>query len=371
MTTTLSFVLGTRPEIIKLSPVIRECKTRNIPFHIIHTGQHYSEGLDSVFFEQLELPTPEYNLGIGSSSHGEQTGQMIAEIESVLEEEQPDIVLVQGDTNSVLAGTIAATKMEGIEVGHVEAGLRSFDREMPEEVNRRLTDHAADYLFPPTETSKNQLLAEDLPEEWLTVTGNTIVDAVVQNVEIAHERSDVLAELGIDGRFGLLTAHREENVDDRDRFVSLLDGVAEAAREHELSVVYPIHPRAEKRISEFEIDVPEEIQLVEPQDFLGFLVLEDRAEIVFTDSGGVQEETCILQTPCVTLRDNTERPETVEVGSNRIVGVQPDGIVVGVREMLAVDTDWENPFGDGKAAERILDALEYRPNQEQLTEANL
>ncbi|MCY4732140.1 UDP-N-acetylglucosamine 2-epimerase (non-hydrolyzing) [Natronomonas gomsonensis] len=371
MSSTLSFVLGTRPEIIKLSPVIRACQRRDVPFSLIHTGQHYSDELDSVFFEQLDLPTPAYNLGVGSSSHGEQTGRMIAEIESVLEEEQPEVVLVQGDTNSVLAGTIAATKMDGIGVGHVEAGLRSFDREMPEEVNRRLADHAADYLFPPTETSRDQLLTEDLPEEWITVTGNTIVDAVEQNVEIAHERSDVLAELGVDGRFGLLTAHRAENVDDRNRFVSLLDGVAEAAQEHELSVVYPIHPRAEKQVSEFGIDVPEEIQLVEPQDFLDFLVLEDRAEIVFTDSGGVQEETCILQTPCVTLRDNTERPETVEVGSNRIVGVQPDGIVEGVREMLAVEPDWENPFGDGKAGERILDALEYGRDQERPTETNL
>lgn len=364
MSSTLSFVFGTRPEIIKLSPIIRACQRRDVSFSLIHTGQHYSIKLDSVFFEQLDLPTPEYNLGVGSSSHGEQTGRMIAEIESVLEEEQPEIVLVQGDTNSVLAGTVAATKMQGIEVGHVEAGLRSFDREMPEEVNRRLADHAADYLFPPTETSRDQLLEEDLPEEWITVTGNTIVDAVEQNVEIANERSGVLSELDVDGRFGLLTAHRAENVDDRDRFVSLLDGVAEAARENELPVVYPIHPRAEKRVSEFEIEVPEEIQLVGPQGFLDFLVLEDRAAIVFTDSGGVQEETCILQTPCVTLRNNTERPETVEVGSNRIVGVQLDRIVKGAREMLTVKPVWENPFGDGKAAERILDALEYGRGQE-------
>jgi UDP-N-acetylglucosamine 2-epimerase (non-hydrolysing) len=357
MSSTLSFVLGTRPEIIKLSPVIRVCQQRDIPFSIVHTGQHYSDELDTVFFEQLNLPIPEYNLAVGSSSHGEQTGTMITEIESVLEEERPAIVLVQGDTNSVLAGTIAGTKMDGISVGHVEAGLRSFDRGMPEEVNRRLADHAADYLFPPTKTAREQLLAEDLPEEWVTVTGNTIVDAVEQNVEIADKRSRVLSELDLGESFGLLTAHRAENVDERDRFVSLLDGVARAAREHGLVIVYPIHPRAEKRISEFGIDVPGEIQLVDPQDFLDFLVLEDEARIVFTDSGGVQEETCILQTPCVTLRDNTERPETVEVGSNRIVGVESPDVVGGTREMLAVETDWENPFGDGRAAERILDAL--------------
>jgi len=351
--------LGTRPEIIKLSPVIRVCQDRDVPFSLIHTGQHYSDELDSIFFERLELPTPEYNLAVGSTSHGEQTGQMITEIEAMLEAEQPEVVLVQGDTNSVLAGTIAAAKMNGIEVGHVEAGLRSFDREMPEEVNRRLADHAADYLFPPTETSRDLLLAEDLPKERITISGNTIVDAVMQNVEIAHQRSDILSELGIQDQFGLLTAHRAENVDNRDRFVTLLESVSTVARDQGLSVVYPIHPRAEERLSEFNIDVPKEINLIEPQDFLDFLVLEDKAKIVFTDSGGVQEETCILQTPCVTLRANTERPETVEVGANRIVGVEAAAVAEGVREMLAVETDWENPFGDGMAAEQILDTLGY------------
>ena len=359
MSSTLSFVLGTRPEIIKLSPVIRACQRRDVPFSIVHTGQHYSEDLDSVFFEQLDLPTPDYNLAVGSSSHGEQTGKMIAETESVLESERPEVVIVQGDTNSVLAGTIAATKIDDIEVGHVEAGLRSFDRDMPEEINRRVSDHAADYLFAPTDTSGDQLRQEGLSDEWITVTGNTVVDAVHQNVEIAHERSSVLSDLNLDEQFALLTAHRAENVDDRERFERVLESLAEAADDHNLSVVYPIHPRAEKRISEFGIDVPDAIQLVEPQDFLDFLVLEDEATIVFTDSGGVQEESCILRTPCVTLRDNTERPETVDVGANLVVGVDPNDVAEGVREMLTRDRNWENPFGDGTAADQILDTLGY------------
>ncbi|AXG06291.1 UDP-N-acetylglucosamine 2-epimerase (non-hydrolyzing) [Haloplanus rubicundus] len=358
MPTTLNFVLGTRPEIIKLSPVIRACQRRDVSFSLTHTGQHYSDELDSVFFEQLDLPIPDHNLAVGSGSHGRQTGEMITEIESVLQSTRPEVVLVQGDTNSVLAGTIAATKMDGIEVGHVEAGLRSFDRDMPEEINRRLADHAADYLFPPTETSRDQLLQEGLPEEWITVTGNTIVDAVQQNVEIAHEESRVLSELELDEEFALLTAHRAENVDNRDRFRNLLNSVSKAATEHDLSVVYPIHPRAAKRLSEFGINIPEGIKLVDPQEFLDFLLLEDKARIVFTDSGGVQEESCILQTPCITLRDNTERPETVEVGANRVVGVQPDDVARAVREMLTIERNWENPFGDGTAAEQILDAIE-------------
>lgn len=359
MSSTLVFVFGTRPEIIKISPVIRACNQRDVPFSLLHTGQHYSDELDSVFFDQLNLPAPDYNLEVGSASHGKQTGEMIAAIEPVLERERPETVLVQGDTNSVLAGTIAASKMEGIAVAHIEAGLRSFDRNMPEEINRRVADHASDHLFPPTETAKDQLRSEGIPEERLTVTGNTIVDAVTQNVEIAHERSTVRSALDIDGEFALLTAHRAENVDDKQRFQSLLNGVAAAARDRSLSVIYPIHPRARKRVSEFDLDIPTKIQLIDPQEFLDFLVLEDHATIVFTDSGGVQEESCILKTPCVTLRDSTERPETVDVGANRVVGVKPEDIAAGATHMLDIELGWNNPFGDGTAAEQILDTLGY------------
>jgi UDP-N-acetylglucosamine 2-epimerase (non-hydrolysing) len=250
--------------------------------------------------------------------------------------------------------------MTGVEVCHVEAGLRSYDMEMPEEVNRRLSDHVSDHHFVPTEESCDNLLAENIPARNITVTGNTIVDAVKRNVHIARKDSDVLDELSIDGSFALLTAHRAENVDDQQRFISLLEGVAEAARKHEIPVVYPIHPRAEERISEFELKIPQEIQVVESLDFLDFLALEEGAEIVFTDSGGVQEETCILRTPCVTLRDNTERPETVDVGANVIVGVGSDDVVEGADVMINKNKDWENPFGDGTAAERILDTLEFK-----------
>ena len=358
ISSTIVFVLGTRPEIIKLSPVIRECNRREIPYTLVHTGQHYSDELDSVFFETLGLPVPEYNLEIGSASHGEQTGRMIEAIERVLLDEQPNTVIIQGDTNSVLAGGIAASKLDGIETGHIEAGLRSYDREMPEEINRRLVDHASEYLFAPTDAARENLLNEDLPDEFITVTGNTIVDAVQENVQIAREESEILSELTISGEFVLLTAHRGENVDDKERFVSLLDGVSQAARKYDWPVVYPVHPRARERIDKFEIEIPAEISLVDPLDFLDFLLLEDRAELIFTDSGGVQEESCILQTPCVTLRENTERPETVDVGANTVVDVEPESICEGVKMMLAREPTWQNPFGDGTAAEQILNALE-------------
>lgn len=352
------FVLGTRPEIIKLAPVIRACDRHKVSYSLLHTGQHYSEDLNATFFEQLELPAPDYNLGVGSGSHGEQTGEMIAGIESILLNDSPDVVLVQGDTNSVLAGAIATSKLD-IELGHVEAGLRSFDRDMPEETNRVLADHTADYLFAPTDDAAALLQKEGLPDDRIFVTGNTIVDSVQEHTQLAAQKSTVLSAFELEpGEFALMTAHRAENVDDADRFAGILDGIGRFASGSGLEVLYPIHPRAQERVEEFDLTVPESIRTVPPQDFLDFLQLEMNAAVVFTDSGGVQEETCILQTPCVTVRDSTERPETLDVGSNTLVGTVPDAIVAGAETMVDRDPTWENPFGDGRAAGRILDILE-------------
>ncbi|WP_246279846.1 non-hydrolyzing UDP-N-acetylglucosamine 2-epimerase [Natronomonas salina] len=338
-----------------MAPLIRECQERGQSFVLIHTGQHYSDSLDSVFFEQLELPKPDYHLGVGSASHGEQTGQMLIAIEEVLLDEEPDVVFVQGDTNSVLAGAIATSKLD-CELAHVEAGLRSFDRGMPEETNRVLADHVSDYLFAPTEQSREYLLDEGRPEENISVTGNTIVDALYRNRELAREKSTVISDLGLEGEeFFLMTSHRAENVDDEKRFRGLLEGVAAAAAEHNVEVVYPIHPRAESRIDEFGLEIPDCITLIEPQDYLDFLQLEAEASLILTDSGGVQEEACVLRIPCVTLRENTERSETVDVGANTLAGTDPDSIVSESSSMLQEDHHWENPFGDGQSAERIID----------------
>ncbi|ADQ69366.1 UDP-N-acetylglucosamine 2-epimerase [Halogeometricum borinquense DSM 11551] len=352
----VAIILGTRPEIIKCAPLIKACDRRGVDCLLIHTGQHYSEDLDQVFFDQLELPTPDYNLEVGSRSHGEQTGRMLEGIENLLEAHTPDIVLVQGDTNSVLAGALAGAK-SNIDVGHVEAGLRSFDREMPEETNRVVTDHVSDYLFAPTEETKRYLERESVPGE-IVVTGNTIVDSLYEYRDLAAEKSDVLNELNVaEDDFYLLTAHRAENVDTRDSFDRLLEGVSRFAAQTDREVVYPIHPRAQSRLDEFGLAVPEEIRTIEPLDFLDFLRLESAAALVFTDSGGVQEETCILGTPCVTLRYSTERPETAYVGANCLAGLDPDDIVEAGTMMLGKCADWDVPFGDGRAAERILDVL--------------
>lgn len=357
-TLSVAVVLGTRPEIIKLSPVVRECERRGVDCSVIHTGQHYSESLDSVFFEQLDLDPPAYNLEVGSGSHGQQTGTMIRRIESTLTEIEPDVVLVQGDTNSVLAGAIAVSKLD-MELGHVEAGLRSFDREMPEEINRILTDHAADYLFAPTDETATLLREEGLPDERIRVTGNTVVDAVYQNQGLAAEKSSILEDLGVSaGEFVLMTAHRAENVDDPHRFQGLLDGAGRVGRELGCDVIYPVHPRANDRIEEFDVTVPEAVRQTDPLDYLDFLQLEATAAIVLTDSGGVQEEACILGVPCVTMRENTERPETIDVGANVLVGTDPEEILSGAETILDRATTWENPFGEGDAAERILETVQ-------------
>ena len=363
MMTDVAFVLGTRPEIIKTAPVIEECERRGLETFVLHTGQHYSESLDGVFFENLELDPPDENLGVGSGDHGEQTGAMLAGVEAHLQRTDPDVVIVQGDTNSTLAGGLAGAKLDAA-VAHVEAGLRSFDREMPEETNRVVVDHLADYLFPPTDETAQLLRDEGLPEDRITVTGNTIVDAVTAYDDVAAETSDVLRELGLDaGEFALMTAHRAETVDDADTFENVLTAVARAAEQFDYPVVYPVHPRARERIEEFGLAVPPTIRLVDPLDFFDFLRLESTAGLVFTDSGGVQEECCILGTPCVTLRYGTERPETAFVGANVVAGHRQVDIITGAVRMYGKDGDWPTPFGDGDAAARIVNELPVKPTQ--------
>lgn len=350
----LGIILGTRPEIIKMSPVIRECVSRNLDYFIIHTGQHYSYEMDRIFFEDLKLPLPSFNLDVGSGSHGRQTGKMLTGIEDILVKEKPDIVYVQGDTNTVLAGALAASKLQ-IAIGHVEAGLRSFDRSMPEEINRIAADHVSDLLFAPTADSKKLLLTEGIPENKIFVTGNTIVDAVMVNLEIARG-SDILKKLHLSPKeYMLSTLHRQENVDDKNRLEEILTGLSKVYTHYKQPIILPIHPRTKKNINEFGLKVPDGIKLIDPVGFMDFLMVEANASLALTDSGGVQEECCILGVPCVTLRDNTERPETVQVGANMLAGSSSDDILEAAHTMFGKRERWENPFGDGCAGKRILD----------------
>ena len=355
----IALILGTRPEIIKFSPIIREFERLGLDYFVLHTGQHYSYNMDRVFFEQLNLPNAKYNLDVGSGSHGTQTGKMLAGIEEVLQKESPDVVLVQGDTNTVLAGALAAVKL-GIKVGHVEAGLRSYDRNMPEEINRVLADHASDYLFAPTPKSREILIHEGIEENKIFLVGNTVVDALCQNLEIAQSKPQIFETLHVERyEYMLATAHRQENVDNRNKFSGLICGLQKVQSEFKIPLIYPIHPRAKKQLDQFEIDYTG-ITFVEPLDYLSFLQLESKASLVLTDSGGVQEETCILGVPCVTLRENTERPETVEVGSNVLVGTDPEKILEASKMSLEHKKHWTNPFGDGKTSEKIVQILQRK-----------
>jgi len=347
-------VLGTRPEIIKFSPIIRRCENLKLNYSILHTGQHYSYNMDKVFFEQLGLRGADHNLEVGSETHGRQIGRMVIGLESILQKERPDIVLVEGDTNTVLAGAVAATKLR-LDVGHVEAGLRSHDRFMPEETNRVVADHCAKLLFAPTKTSRDILLGEGIAEDRVFLTGNTIVDAVQQNLKIATKaKKNVLDEFRVaPGGYCLTTIHRQENVDDALRFSGILKGLELIHKSFKIPIIYPIHPRSKKQMEGFKIATTG-LQLTEPLDYLSFLQLEKDAKLILTDSGGVQEEACILGVPCVTLRDNTERPETLDVGSNILAGADPRKIAESAKLMLERPHSWKNPFGDGKAAERIV-----------------
>lgn len=357
----IAVVLGTRPEIIKMAPIIRECHRRGLSYFVLHTGQHYSYEMDRVFFEELELPLPEYNLDVGSGDHGEQTGKIMAGVESVLKKELPDVVLVQGDTNTVMAGALAAAKLH-IKVGHVEAGLRSHDRSMPEEINRVVADHISDYLFAPTEVARKNLLVEGISDDKITITGNTIVDSVYQNLEIARRKVRVLEALGLTSReYFLATVHRAENVDDKSRLDEILRGIKRISRDFSLPVVFPVHPRTRKMVQEFGLDF-DGIRAIDPVGFLDFLQLEANARLALTDSGGVQEETCILGVPCVTLRDNTERPETLEVGSNVLTGADAVQMVEKAKLMMQQGNGWKNPFGNGKSGNYIIDSMQAVEN---------
>jgi len=355
-------VVGTRPGIIKMSPIIAELENRPIESFVIHAGQHYSNGLDKTIFDDLAIEYPTHVLDETKEQefHGEQTATMLAGIESILLEEQPENVLVCGDANFNLAGGLAARKLR-LTLGHVEAGLRSDDWRMPEEHNRVILDHISDYLFAPTETAERNAIEDNIKGE-IHITGNTIVDAVQRNIDIAREKSTVLSDFGIsDGDYVVFTAHREENVDDPEILSELLTVIERVTDDVGYPVVYPIHPRTEKRLEQFDMldraRSISDLHFTSPLGYLDFLQLMDSAATVLTDSGGIQEETCILGVPCVTLRENTERPETVEIGANRVAGTDPETVIACLTEAIDTDSDWSNPFGEGTASEQIIDKI--------------
>lgn len=346
----IAILVGTRPEIIKMAPVIRECQHRKLDYFIVHSKQHYSEKLDGIFFAELDLPAPKYNLNVGSGGHANQTGRILIALEPILVSEKPDVLLVQGDTNTVVAGALAAHKLH-IRVGHIEAGLRSFDQTMPEESNRIIADHVSDYLFAVTDVQVSHLKKEGLPESKIFKVGNTIVDALFSNRVRAEKHSQILSELKLQkGRYYLLTCHRAANVDDPDALNEIIGLIGKIPGD----VCWPIHHRTQKLLKEGGIRLPANLTWTEPVGYSDFLTLLSNCKAVITDSGGVQEEACILHIPCVTIRDRTERPETVDVGANVLVHRDAEAMVAALNRPMPT---WTNPFGDGHTAERILDIV--------------
>ncbi len=362
----LCFILGTRPEIIKLAPIIRLARERNVPFFIIHTGQHYSYELDEIFFAELDLPAPAYDLGIasgGSHLQGEHTGRMLIDIEKILLQERPDLVFVQGDTNTVLAGALAVRKLRTApsylttKLCHVEAGLRSYDDTMTEEINRIVADQLCDYLFVPSDLAKLYLLREGIPGDRIFVTGNTIVDSV-HHARSRMDASSILTTLGLaHGGYILATVHRQENVDDPERFRNILTSFDRVFAAHQLPIIYSCHPRSKKMMERFGLSLSHGVRAIIPVGFFDALRLQKHARLVMTDSGGIQEEASILQVPCVTLRNNTERPETTMAGVNSVAGTDPDRILEAVNIMMEKSHEWRPLYGDGHAAEKIFGIL--------------
>lgn len=368
----IAIIIGTRPEIIKMAPVMDEIEKRGIEYILIHTGQHYDHEMSERFFLDLELKKPDYNIGVGSGTHGKQTAVMISSIEEVLTDERPDIVLVQGDTNAVLAGAIAASKLQ-IAVGHVEAGLRSFDKTMPEELNRQIADNCSTMYFVPTEESGLNLLFENFHPSDIFITGNTVVDACLRNIEIAEKTSTIPSELDLDGNTLVLTLHRAENVDDQERLQNIVDALLEM---EEVTVIFPVHPRTVKTLKNFgmydALDNAKHIRLVKPVGYLDFLLILSKSRFVMTDSGGIQEEAITFNVPCMTLRYNTERPETVKAGGNILVGARKEDILEAYTRLSEDEKLYSrmknasNPYGDGTASVKILNAISNEYNRGKL-----
>jgi UDP-N-acetylglucosamine 2-epimerase (non-hydrolysing) len=352
-------VAGARPNFMKIAPLMHEFARRRERFEpiLVHTGQHYDKAMSESFFRDLGIPEPDVNLGVGSGSHGYQTAQVLMKIEDLLVERRPDVVLVVGDVNSTIAATLAAVKLH-VPVAHVEAGLRSWDRRMPEEINRVLTDSVSEWLFTTEASAEENLLREGIPREKIHFVGNVMIDTLISHRDRARQL-DTVERLGLEpGRYAVLTLHRPSNVDSAEQLARLFEVLGRLNRA--LPVVFPIHPRTARAVEENLGGQRPDVKIVDPLGYLDFLRLMMDARMVLTDSGGIQEETTALGIPCLTLRESTERPVTVTEGTNEIVGTDPAFIEHAIQKLLAAPRrEARRPaLWDGHAAERIVDVLE-------------
>jgi len=349
-------IVGARPNFMKVAPVMSALKTRkHVVQSLIHTGQHYDANMSDVFFEELGIPAPDVNLAVGSGSHARQTAEIMSRLEPVLLDGKPDIVLVYGDVNSTVAAALVCAKL-GVRVGHVEAGLRSFDRTMPEEINRLVTDQLADLLFTPSEDGDVNLQKEGIPADRIFRVGNVMIDSLVKLLPVAQRQNRNGLPERYTERYALVTLHRPANVDDGVILKRILQSLLEVSQD--LSVIFPAHPRTRQRIADFGLHA-DQLQVLDPLPYLEFLGMQSRATVVITDSGGIQEEATYLGVPCLTLRENTERPITVSLGTNVLVGRDPDKLRSELSRVLAGKGKKGTipPLWDGHAGERIAALL--------------
>ena len=360
----IACVVGARPNFMKIAPILEAMKpyTKLQPL-LVHTGQHYDYEMSGVFFEDLDIPEPNVHLGVGSGSHAVQTAKIMIEFEKVVLEHQPDLVLVVGDVNSTLACALVAAKLH-IPVAHVEAGIRSFDRSMPEEINRIVTDAISDYLFPPSHFGRENLLHEGIPEEKIFLVGDVMIDTLLKYQKRAAQ-APILKELGLAQKsYALMTMHRPHNVDIKENLIAVLDAIDRVQKR--IPIVFAMHPRTRKRIEEFQLEsriaAMKNLTIIEPVGYLRFLNLMMHAKFVITDSGGMQEETTVLNIPCLTLRENTERPETIDDGTNTLVGNDTQRIIKeSFRILNGQGKRGTYPkLWDGRAAERIVEIINLR-----------
>jgi UDP-N-acetylglucosamine 2-epimerase (non-hydrolysing) len=352
-------VVGARPNFMKIAPVVHALENHGIPQILVHTGQHYDANMSQVFFDELGLPKPDIYLGIGSDSHARQTARIMTAFEEICEQHKPDLLIVGGDVNSTIATALVATKL-GIPVAHVEAGLRSFDRTMPEEINRILTDHLSDWLFTTEISGDDNLRHEGIAAEKIHLVGNCMVDTLLKHVETALTRAPWHDYDLQPNSYALLTLHRPSNVDERETLAPLLTIINEISEQ--LPVLFPVHPRTRTRLDAWGLTVAPAVRLEDPLPYIPFVGLMAKAKCVLTDSGGIQEETTALGVPCLTLRWNTERPVTVTEGTNRLVGTDHEKIVAGVQEIMAGQwkTGLRPALWDGHAGERIVEIIASR-----------
>jgi UDP-GlcNAc3NAcA epimerase len=346
-------IIGARPQFVKSAVVSRAMlKSAFIKEIVVHTGQHFDENMSKIFFDELGMSLPKYNLGIGGGSHGENTGRMIEAIEKVLIKEKPDYILVYGDTDSTLAASISASKLN-IPIAHIEAGLRSYNRKMPEEINRVLTDHASTILFAPTTKAFETLINEGIRPDMVINVGDVMFDAAIYFGSLSQGSASILDRLNLKSKgYVLATVHRQENVDAADTLTSIIEGLGLSNR----NIILPLHPRTKKKLLEFGISLPKTLRVIDPLGYLEMIQLEKNAEIIVTDSGGVQKEAFFHKVPCVTLRNETEWVELVELGFNRLTGSDANRICLALKSAKESNLDWGSPiYGNGNAADKIVD----------------